>query len=85
MCQFINSPLVMPGWGCCQCFEYNGLQRQKCKVCRQQRHVFLIPKEVTQCPDCGWGWVGEMPTKNLVREFEGCPCCEAIRNESNRS
>lgn len=33
MCEFVKSENVMPGYGCCNCKVYNGLQRTKCKNC----------------------------------------------------
>lgn len=32
-CKTISSEFVAPGWGCCECHTYNGLQRHKCKFC----------------------------------------------------
>ena len=26
-------PNVLPGWGCCKCRTYNGMQRFLCKYC----------------------------------------------------
>ncbi len=32
-CKRVEAPNILPGWGCCQCLTYNGLQRQACKAC----------------------------------------------------
>lgn len=32
-CKTINHPNIMPGWGCCMCRTYNGIQRKQCKQC----------------------------------------------------
>lgn len=32
-CVFIASARLMPGWICCQCKTYNGIQRPNCKGC----------------------------------------------------
>ncbi len=32
-CKRVEHPHVMPGWGCCKCATYNGLQRRECKAC----------------------------------------------------
>lgn len=28
---------ILPGWGCCGCSTYNGLNRQRCKACGHGR------------------------------------------------
>ena len=28
-----ETPHLMPGWGCCRCRVYNGLERRSCKNC----------------------------------------------------
>src|SRR5688572_20468788 len=33
MCKFVKGSHVAPGWGCCHCRVYNGLQRMACKSC----------------------------------------------------
>lgn len=33
-CQKIDHPAIAPGWGCCKCRTYNGVQRVQCKACR---------------------------------------------------
>lgn len=36
-CKPLNLPHVAPGWGCCQCKGYNGMQRGTCKGCGHER------------------------------------------------
>ncbi len=36
-CKIIETPRVLPGWMCCQCNTYNGLQRHDCKHCEHDR------------------------------------------------
>ena len=38
MCDFIKGKSVAPGWGCCACKTYNGLQRRNCRMCNAPRH-----------------------------------------------
>jgi len=75
MCHYIEASHVMPGWACCKCRTYNGLQRPHCKKCKQVRHKVEVPKTVTQCKKCGFGF----PKKDLmsiVQQFKGlCPTC----------
>jgi hypothetical protein len=77
MCEFIELTHVMPGWGCCRCRSYNGLQRKECMHCGVTRHEITIPPHVKQCPKCGFGWTGGLPKRNLEgRHFRGrCPSC----------
>jgi hypothetical protein len=42
-CEKIDHPNIMPGWGCCKCRVYNGMQRIECKNCG---HVSCIPLDV---------------------------------------
>lgn len=42
MCEFVKGPSVMPGWGCCRCRVYNGMQRTICKSCGLEPHEPLI-------------------------------------------
>jgi hypothetical protein len=81
MCEFVSTDRVMPGIGCCRCRTYNGLQRPVCARCGEPFHAVEIPPEVNRCPDCGWGWIGELPKRSLVQTFDGCPCCAAIKKE----
>lgn len=69
MCKFIQEPNVMPGWGCCRCKVYNGLQRHGCKACKGIRHVIEIPETTPQCSSCGFGM--ERPG-----QYEHCPVCQ---------
>lgn len=39
-CARIHSAHVMPGWVCCRCRGYNGLQRTECRNCG---HTFCGP------------------------------------------
>lgn len=36
-CEPVEHPNIMPGWGCCQCRTYNGIQRNACKHCGHER------------------------------------------------
>lgn len=67
MCEFIKDTHVMPGWGCCECRAYNGLQRIVCKVCGRSNCGVDIPEDVKQCANCGFGYTTEI--------FEVCPSC----------
>lgn len=42
-CAPTNLEHVAPGWGCCRCQSYNGLQRLACKHCEHAR-CDLAPK-----------------------------------------
>jgi hypothetical protein len=77
MCKFVEDTHVMPGWGCCHCRTYNGLQRTHCRGCGTERHEITIPSNVKQCA-CGFGWIGDLPTSNAEgTPFEGrCPSCK---------
>ena len=45
---------VTPGWGCCQCRIYNGLQRKECKRCGHKPCVELpLPEKYGLCNECG--------------------------------
>jgi len=38
MCKSLEDiPHLAPGWGCCQCNIYNGIQRGQCRVCGHSR------------------------------------------------
>jgi hypothetical protein len=69
MCKFIESPHVMPGWVCCFCRTYNGLQRFECRGCDARRHEIEIPAAVIRCRECGFGWPSG---QNVTGE---CPSC----------
>lgn len=45
---------VLPGWGCCKCSIYNGLQRKTCKRCGHVPCITLPkPSEHGLCDECG--------------------------------
>jgi hypothetical protein len=77
MCSFVETPNVMPGWGCCRCHVYNGLQRPACKECRKERHPIEVPAGVKFCSKCGWGYRGEFKDYGHT----SCPCCAVIERE----
>ncbi len=54
-CQFIpESKNVFPGWGCCQCRAYNGLQRDRCKFCGHKCcGEKPLPEKFGLCNVCG--------------------------------
>lgn len=33
----LDLPGVAPGWGCCKCRTYNGIQRAECRNCSHAR------------------------------------------------
>jgi hypothetical protein len=33
-CSKLSHPNLAPGWGCCSCNTYNGIQRHECKNCK---------------------------------------------------
>ena len=54
-CKVIGpSDVLLPGWGCCQCRTYNGLQRDFCKRCG---HECCVAKPKAEqfglCNECG--------------------------------
>ncbi len=77
MCTFISHKHVMPGYICCGCRVYNGLQRTICKDCGQTSCKLEIPENVKRCTSCGWGYDGEFPIGNLAGEKfdKTCPVC----------
>lgn len=32
-CTYIETENILPGWGCCQCSNYNGAWRTECRAC----------------------------------------------------
>lgn len=68
MCRFVSTSNVMPGWACCGCSAYNGLQRQQCRGCGGERHPIDVPADLVTCEECGFGFgaTGIYP----------CPCCQ---------
>lgn len=51
-CELISHPNLMPGWGCCGCNTYNGLQREECKVC--QHECCAEPEDNEEEPKITW-------------------------------
>lgn len=45
MCRFIFHTNVAPGYGCCHCQTYNGLQRTQCKFCEESHCELTIPDD----------------------------------------
>jgi len=37
ICVKIEHQNIAPGWGCCVCRVYNGVQRTECKNCKHKR------------------------------------------------
>jgi hypothetical protein len=78
MCTFISESNVMPGWACCRCRTYNGLQRTACKACREPRHELALPANLLQC-SCGFGAFERGPAWSRTadgRDIAGrCPVC----------
>lgn len=74
MCEFISSEVVMPGYVCCTCRNYNGLQRMACKDCGMPRHPFEIPASVRRCESC------KIFHYEPADEPKFCPCCKASIN-----
>lgn len=67
MCQFISTEHVMPGYICCSCRSYNGLQRMAlpmgegprlthCKNGCTIQHRVEVPADVPRCASCGAGY-----------------------------
>lgn len=71
MCDYISTPNVAPGWGCCRCKSYNGLQRPVCRVCHEEAHTYLVPDTVVLCT-CGAGFEPEQTPAS-----GRCPNCGA--------
>lgn len=67
MCDFIQETYVMPGWGCCECRTYNGLQRINCKICGRSSCGVDVPSSVNRCDNCGFGFT--------IEKIEICPSC----------
>ena len=50
----LDLPDVLPGWGCCQCRTYNGLQRSRCKICGHECCTAKpLPEKFGLCNECG--------------------------------
>jgi hypothetical protein len=64
----LDHPNVMPGWACCQCRTYNGLQRPACKFCGHAccNPAKPSPEDYDLCPVCGvpegLPHIGHLPT-----------------------
>lgn len=54
-CGLVNSEFVIPGWGCCKCHTYNGLQRKQCKRCGHEccNPDKPLPGAFGLCNECG--------------------------------
>jgi hypothetical protein len=53
-CALILMEGVLPGWGCCQCRTYNGLQRPFCKICGHDCcEEMPKPEKFGLCNTCG--------------------------------
>jgi hypothetical protein len=54
-CKFVpGTAYLLPGWGCCQCLTYNGLQRDACKICGHPCCTEKPrPDEFGLCNECG--------------------------------
>lgn len=73
MCAYVAIPdSVLPGWGCCRCHIYNGLQRPSCKGCGVTPCTLQIPTSVVRC-GCGFGL--DMLADTL--RMSDCPVCGA--------
>jgi hypothetical protein len=46
---------MLPGWGCCKCRVYNGLQRELCKSCGHNccNEEKPLPEKFGLCNECG--------------------------------
>lgn len=56
ICELILSlKNVVPGWGCCRCRVYNGLQRKECKRCGHECCNLdkPLPEVFGLCNECG--------------------------------
>jgi hypothetical protein len=81
MCHFIEAASLLPGWACCRCRTYNGLQRQECKRCRAKQHNLVLPDGILRCAACGWGYRAEflsfrkLTNMKQTLDAAGCPVC----------
>ena len=86
-CVFVSTEGVMPGWGCCQCRVYNGLQRSHCRSCRHERCAISIPDAIAQCPECGFGVERGSERCGVRCPVPGCGGVvrvEALKQEASR-
>lgn len=77
MCKYIGAPDttgVMPGYGCCRCHQYNGLQRERCSHCKRKHCALKIPAEIRRCEDCGFGYKAEW----MAGLHYLCPVCASV-------
>lgn len=70
MCQYVEGDYVTPGFGCCQCKTYNGLQRVVCKNCGRKPCSIVVPPHVLKCTRCGFALSKQDWAKKDV-----CPAC----------
>jgi len=70
-CNFVEHENIMPGWGCCSCRTYNGLQRTHCRECNHARCELVTPDDLKVCKNCGFGYRLEM--RESLRRI--CPVC----------
>lgn len=82
MCEFIEAHNLVPGYGCCACRTYNGLQRKHCKACGVAPCAFVVPTDVERCTGCGFGfWAADLAGRVFGRTVTiaeaGCPVCTA--------
>jgi hypothetical protein len=47
MCKYLDSPYILPGWGCCNCHLYNGIGRVVCRGCGKPPCTPLAPDDKT--------------------------------------
>lgn len=72
MCEFVDGSSLLPGWSCCRCRTYNGLQRPKCRRCTVERHAITIPIDVVRC-ECGFGIrLADVPKEGRACPVQGC-------------
>ena len=46
MCKYVQSEFISPGYGCCRCQVYNGLQRFNCKSCGEAHCDLTLPTDL---------------------------------------
>jgi len=68
MCDFVDGANLLPGWTCCRCRTYNGLQRPKCRRCSVERHAIVLPVDLIRC-ECGFG----LRAADRGNTARGCP------------
>lgn len=83
MCSFVEAPNVMPGYGCCRCRTYNGLQRAVCKACGVPPCAFAVPPNVKRCTGCGFGYraadlLGRVLGRTVTIAEAGCPAAQLV-------